>query len=58
VDWLLGTVEELEKGIGQTGEGAPEGDDGDDVEEAPAGEEDAADKDTEDIQKHMENMKT
>ena len=49
VDWLLGAVEELENGIGQTGEGSGDVDENMDDEDKGA---------VEDVRKHMEDMKT
>lgn len=61
VDWLLGEVEELEKGIGEAGAG----DDDDDMEvenEADEGNSNSADGASatvvEDIRKHLEGMNT
>lgn len=56
VDWLLGAVEELEKGIGRTGEASGEGDDNmDDDDQIVVRAGTAA---VEDVRKQMEDMKT
>jgi ankyrin repeat protein len=55
VDWLLGAVEELEKGIGQTGEDSEDVDeDMEDQDKEPLGTASAV----EDVRKQMEEMRT
>ncbi|KAH7413754.1 ankyrin repeat-containing domain protein [Phaeosphaeria sp. MPI-PUGE-AT-0046c] len=57
VDWLLGAVEELENGIGQTGE--PLGDaDGNNMVEDDKGTSQESTVSMEDVRKQMEDMKT
>jgi hypothetical protein len=57
VDWLLGAVEELENGIGQTEESS--GDVDEDMEDASKGDESQGSTPAvEDIRKQMEDMKT
>ncbi|KAF1918873.1 hypothetical protein BDU57DRAFT_511637 [Ampelomyces quisqualis] len=56
VDWLLGAVEELESGIGQTGEAA--GDADEDMDEGDKGTSQEGIEAVEDVRKQMEEMKT
>ena len=56
VDWLLGAVEELENGIGQTGEASQDADESMDDEDKDVQEQTSAAM--EDVQKQMEDMKT
>lgn len=56
VDWLLGAVEELENGIGQTGEASGDVDENMDDEDKVASQ--ASTAAVEDVRKQMEDMKT
>lgn len=56
VDWLLGAVEELENGIGQTGEAS--GDADEDMDEGSKGTSQEGMEAVEDVRKQMEEMKT
>jgi hypothetical protein len=56
VDWLLGAVEDLENGIGQTGEAA--GDADEDMDEGDEGTSREGTEPVEDVRKQMEEMKT
>lgn len=57
VDWLLGAVEELENGIGQTGESSGDAD-GSDMVEDGEGTSTGRTASLEDVRKQMEDMKT
>jgi ankyrin repeat protein len=56
VDWLLGAVEELENGIGQTGEASGDADENMDDEDKVVSQ--ASTAAVEDVRKQMEDMKT
>jgi hypothetical protein len=56
VDWLLGAVEELENGIGQTGEGSGDVDEDMDNEDTEVSQESTAT--VEDVTKQMKDMKS
>lgn len=57
VDWLLGAVEELENGIGQTGESSEDAD-GSNMVEEDTGTSQGSTGSMEDVRKQMEDMKT